>query len=144
MPVWTNRVGNDSPLASISASSTDLKRIQTPHSLKRDFSADKTFYNQLVMRHCSGRVQVWDQVQEELQSKRSFKAEVQASPRGTFEPLPVICQLLPKAIPDDNRRFWQNWWLGSWSSASAQLGRVEWASTNTGRFPVGGSRAAKG
>ena len=43
MPVWTRRVGNDSPLASISASSTDLKRIQTPHSLKRDFSADKTF-----------------------------------------------------------------------------------------------------
>ena len=31
--VWGMRVGNDSLLASISASSTDPKRIHTPHSL---------------------------------------------------------------------------------------------------------------
>ena len=33
----------DSQLASITVSSTDLKRIQTPHSLLRDFGAHKTF-----------------------------------------------------------------------------------------------------
>ena len=35
--VWGMRVGNNSVLASILASSTDIKRIQTPHILFRDF-----------------------------------------------------------------------------------------------------------
>ena len=45
-------------LASISASSTDLKRIQTPYSLFRDFRADKTFA--ACWSGCRG--QVWVQV----------------------------------------------------------------------------------
>ena len=47
------RVGINSPVSSISAFSTDLKRIQTLHSLFRDFGADKTFYNPLVRRQSS-------------------------------------------------------------------------------------------
>ena len=35
--LWGMGVGNNSPTASISASSTDLKRIQFPHVLLRDF-----------------------------------------------------------------------------------------------------------
>ena len=38
-----------------------------------------------------------------------------------FKPLPVIWQLLPKAIPEENCRFWlQNQWPSSCSSVSAQ------------------------
>ena len=58
-----------------------------------------------------------------------------------FEPLQVIWQSLPKAIPEDNRRFWlQNQWQCSWGRALAQLERVGLARSNTGRFRVGGSR----
>ena len=58
-----------------------------------------------------------------------------------FVPLPVIGQSLPKAIPEDNPRFWlQNQMPSSWGSALAQVGRVGQASTNTGRFQVGCSR----
>ena len=54
------RVYIDSQLYSISAFSTDLKNIQTPHSLFRDFRADETF----TARHgwSGGRFQVWVQV----------------------------------------------------------------------------------
>ena len=42
-----------------------------------------------------------------------------------FEPLPVIWKSLPKAIPEDNRRFWLlNQWTSSWGCAPEQLGRV--------------------
>ena len=55
---WWIRVGINSQLSSISAFSTDLKRIQTPHRLFLVFWADKT-----STTHCSGgRVQVWVQV----------------------------------------------------------------------------------
>ena len=41
------------------------------------------------------------------------------------EPLLVICQSLPKAVPEDNWRFWlQIQWPSSLGSALAQLGRV--------------------
>ena len=50
-----------------------------------------------------------------------------------FEPLPVIWQSLPKAIPEGNQRF-QNQWQLSWGSAPAQLGRVRRARVKTGRF----------
>ena len=56
--IWGMRVGNQSLLASISVSWTDLKGIQTPHSLFRDFGSDKT----LTTRWSGGRVQVWVQV----------------------------------------------------------------------------------
>ena len=53
--VWWMRVGINSLLSSISAFSTDLKRIQTPHRLFWGFEADKT-----STTHWSGwRVQVW-------------------------------------------------------------------------------------
>ena len=70
---------NHEVLSSISASSTDLKRIQTPHSLFRDLEQIKPF--QLVGQAAE------------------FKFE------SKIEPLPVIWQSLPKAIPEDNRKF---------------------------------------
>ena len=48
----------DSLLFSISVFSTDLQRIQTPHSLFWDFIADKT----IITSWSGGRVQVWIQV----------------------------------------------------------------------------------
>ena len=68
-----------------------------------------------------------------------------------FKPVPVqvqaiwqliaIWQLLPKANPEDNWRFWlQNQWPSFWGRSLAQLGRVGRASTNTGRFRGKSSR----
>ena len=102
-------------LGSNLASVTDLKRIETPHSLCCDFGGYKTF----TTRWSGGRVQVWVQV---------------------WAP---ACHLAisPKAVPEGNRRFkGQNQRPSSWGSSPALLGRVRWASTNTGCFRVGGSR----
>ena len=94
-------------LCSNLASVTDLKRIQTPHSLCCDFGGYKTF----TTRWSGGRVQVWVQV---------------------WAP---ACHLAisPKAVPEGNQRFsWQNQqpssWPESWGSSSALLAQ---ASTNT-------------
>ena len=58
-----------------------------------------------------------------------------------LEPLQVIWQSLPKAIPEDNRSFWlENQWSSCVGSAPAQLRLVRWARTNTESFPVGSSR----
>ena len=55
-----------------------------------------------------------------------------------FEALPVIWQSLPKAIPENNQRYWlQNQWQSSWGSAPPQLGLVGLARINTGCFQVG-------
>ena len=63
-----------------------------------------------------------------------------------FKPLPVIWQSLsgwirvPKAFPEDNRRFWlQNQWLSSLGRTQAQLGLVGLVRSNTRNFQVGGS-----
>ena len=57
--------------------------------------------------------------------------------QSKFEPLQAIWQSLPKAVQEDNWRFWlQNQWPSSWGSAPAQLGLVGLASTNTGHFLV--------
>ena len=54
------RVGNHLLQASISAPSTDLKRIQNPNSLFRDLGADKLFSTHYQVINWSGiRVQVW-------------------------------------------------------------------------------------
>ena len=53
-PVWGMRIDIVSVMSSISAFLTDLKRIQTPHSLFWGFRADKTF----TTRWSGGRVQV--------------------------------------------------------------------------------------
>ena len=76
-----------------------LKRIQTPDSWFWDIGADES-------------IQTVGQVAElKFESK--------------FEPLPVIWQSLPKAVPEENRRFWlQNQCLSSLDLAPAQLGRV--------------------
>ena len=61
-----------------------------------------------------------------------------------FEPLTVIWQSLPKAIPKNNRRFWlQNQRPRFWGCSLAQLGRVRWASVSTGHFLVGDSRCGQ-
>ena len=87
-----------------------LKRIQTPHSLCCDFGGRAIKPLQLVGQAAE------------------FK----------FEPLPTIS---PKTVPDGNRRFrGQNQRPSSWGRSPALLARVGRASTNTGRFRVGGSR----
>ena len=61
VPVWGMRVGINSLPSSISALSTDLKRIQTPHSLFRGFRAEnsnKTPQNTITTRLSDSRVQV--------------------------------------------------------------------------------------
>ena len=109
-PVSGTRIGLDSQLSSISAFSTmDLKRIQTPYRL------------------------FWD-----IRRSRLVDQEAEYKFESTFEPLPVIWQSPLKAIPEENRRFWQqNQWPGSWGRAPAQLGRFGRASTNAGRFHRG-------
>ena len=52
--VWQMRIATFSQLSSISAFSTNLKRIQTPHNLFWGIRADKTF----TTRWSGGRVQV--------------------------------------------------------------------------------------
>ena len=103
------------------SSITDLKRIQTPHSLFWDFGAYKTF----TTRWSGGRVQVWVQVQSLPVIWQSLQIQIRVS----------------KAFPEDNRRFWQqNQWLSSWGRTQAQLARVGLVRSNTGNFQVGGSR----
>ena len=104
------RVDINSQLSSISLFSTDLKRIQTPHSLFRDSGADKIFTTSQAAE---------------------FKFE------SKFKPQPVIRQSIQKAIPECNQRFWQqNRWPSSWGSPPAHLGQVRWGSTNTWHFWV--------
>ena len=70
LPVWKVDIGairinlglehwNSHFVAIFSASSIDLKRIQTLHNLLRDFWADTIF----TTRWSGGKVQVWDHVQ---------------------------------------------------------------------------------
>ena len=78
----------ESLLSSVSVFSTDLKWIQTPHTLFLDFRADRTF----LTRWSASRDQVWVQV----------RVPAWQSPQ--------------KAIPVDKRRFWlQNQWPSSWA-----------------------------
>ena len=100
-------------LGSNLASVTDLKRIETPHSLCCDFGGYKTF----TTRWSGGTVQVWVQV---------------------WAP---ACHLAisPKAVPEGNRKFrGQNQLPSSWSRSQALLVRL--ASTDTGSFLVCCSR----
>ena len=97
------------------ASATDLKRIETPHSLCCDFGGFETF----TTRWSGGRVQVWVQVWAAASH----------------------LQISPKAVPEGNRRFReQNQQPSSWGRLLARVGR---ASTNTERFWVGSSRWGK-
>ena len=63
----------------VSTSSTDLKQIQTPHSLFGDLGPDKSF----TIRWAGGK----------------FKFV------SKFEPLPVIWPSLQEAISENNPRF---------------------------------------
>ena len=104
-------------LGSNLASITDLKRIETAHSLCCDFGGYKSF----TTRWSSSRVQVWVQVW---------------APAGRLA-------ISPKAVREDNlnRRFrGQNQRPSSWGSPPALLVLVGLASTNTGRFRVCSSR----
>ena len=60
--VWRMRVGIDSQLSSISALSTELKRILTPHRLCTDFGEDKTFISPSRCDVAQAKVQIWVQV----------------------------------------------------------------------------------
>ena len=96
-------------LGSNLASVTDLKRIQTPHSLCCDFGGYKTFST-----HSSGGIQLVRQAAEiKFESK--------------FEPLLVIWKylrrLFQKVIEGLFRR--QNQRPSSWGRAPAQLGRSD-------------------
>ena len=100
-------------LGSNLASITDLKRIETAHSLCCDFGGYKSF----TTRWSGSRVQVW-------------------APAGHLA-------ISPKAVREDNlnRRFrGQNQRPSSWGSPPALLVLVGRASTNTGRFRVCSSR----
>ena len=86
-------------LGSNLASVTDLKGIETPHSLCCDFGGDKTF---TTWTRWSGGIQVWVQV---------------------WAP---ACHLAisPKALPEENRRFrGRNHRPSSWGSSPALLAR---------------------
>ena len=108
------RIDVVSEISSISAFLLDLKRIQTPHSL---FGAS-----------------------EQKKPSQPVGQAAELKFESKFEPLLVIWQSLPKTVPEDNRRFrGQNQRPSSWGSALAQFGRVGRASTNVGRFRVGGS-----
>ena len=90
-PVWGMSLRKVTLLGSNLASVTDLKRIETPHSLCCDFGGYKTF----TTRWSGGRVQVWVQV---------------------WAP---ACHLAisPKAVPEGNQRFrGQNQRPSSWGS----------------------------
>ena len=96
----------------------DLKRIETSQSLCCHLGGYKTFTT--CWSGQSGcTVQVWVQVWAHA---------------GHLA-------ISPKAVPKCYRRFrGQNQWPSSWCRSQAQLARVKRASTNTGRFWVGGSR----
>ena len=73
------RVGNDQSLALISACSKDLKRNQTQHMLFR--------------------------ISEQTKSLQLIGKAAEYKFKSKSKPLQIIWQSLPKAIPDDNRRF---------------------------------------
>ena len=109
-PVWWMEVDIDSQLSSISAVSTDLKKIRIPHNFFWDYRADKTF-TMLVRQQSSS-----------------------LSPSSILQ---VFWQSLQKATPENNWRIWlQNQWQSSFGCAQAQLGQIWLSSTNTGSFRV--------
>ena len=112
-----------SSLGSNLASVTDLKGIETPHSLCCDFGGDKTFTT--WTRWSGGTVQVWVQVW---------------APAGHLA-------ISPKAVPEENWRFrGQNHPVTGQALGAALLLclRVGRASTNTGYFRVDGSHGRCG
>ena len=113
-PFWGMRVGSDSPLASILASSTDRKKIVSTQFIQRIRSRQYPC-NSLV--RC--RVQVWVQVWAPA-------CHLAITPEGCSRRQSVV--------------FTSNEWPSSWGSAPAQLGLVGRASTYTGRCQVDGSR----
>ena len=118
--VQRTSVGNNSLLASITASSTDVKRIQTPHISFRDLGADKTF--------------------------RPIGQAAEFNFESKFKPLPGnvagICQSLPKTIEGLTAKTAKSMaeLLGQHCGGSVPVGR---ASTNTERFRVGCSRCGQ-
>ena len=108
-------------LGSNLASVTYLKRIETPQSLCCDLGGYKTS-TLFTTRGPGGIVQVGVQV------------------RAPASHLAISL----KAVPEGNRRFrGQNQRPSSWGSSPPLLARVGLASTNTGRFRVGGSRCGQ-
>ena len=78
-------------------------------------------------------IELYFEVSEQINSR----VQMTCTGWSPCQPVQVIWQSLPKAIPEDNRRFWLK---NQWPSIAAQLGLVRWASTNTGCFLVCCSR----
>ena len=91
---------------------TDLKRIQTPHSLLWGFGGDKTF----TTCWSGGRVQVWVQVR--APAGPISKCHLEITPEGYSR--------------RQSKVLTANQWPSSWGRAPAQLGWVGRASTKTG------------
>ena len=86
-------------------------------------------------------IELYFGVSEQIKPLQPIGQAAEFKFESKFEPLQVIWQSLPKAIPEDNWGFWlQNQWPSIRGRAPAQLGLVGRASVNTGRFQVGGSR----
>ena len=78
---------------------------------------------------------------EQTKSLQSVGQAAEFKFQSKFKPLQVIWQSFPKAVPENNRRFWvQNQMPSSWGSTPAQVWLVGVASMNSGSFLVGGSR----
>ena len=99
------------------------------------------FWRSKKNSNCTQFIELCSGVSEQIKPLHPIGQAAEFTFESKFEPLPIIWQSLPKAIPRDIREFLlQNQWPSSWSSAPAQLGRVGRASTKTGLFRVGGSR----
>ena len=96
-------------LASILASSTDLKRIQTPH---KDFGADL----------CADFRNRYLGISEQIKPLQHIQVDQAAEPESSSLS-PSLSPWLPaghfpKTIPLDNQRFWlQSQWPSSWGSS---------------------------
>ena len=102
---------------------TDLKGIETPYSLCCDFGGYKTF----TTRWSGGTVQVWVQV-------RAPAGHLAISSKPNRRLFQKVIEGLEGIVSGQNQQ------PSSLGRSPALLARVGRASTNTGRFRVGGSR----
>ena len=65
-------------------------------------------------------IELYFGVSEQIKPLQPIGQAAEFKFESKFEPLPVIWQSLPKAVPEDNRRFrGQNQWPSSWGRAPA-------------------------
>ena len=77
-------------------------------------------------------IELYSKVLEQIKPLQPIGQAAEFKFMSKFEPLPVVWQSLPNAIPEDNLKFWMpNQWPSSSGRAPAQLGPFRRASTNT-------------